>query len=152
MKSIKIFLLIFVGIAISACSNSPEWINVGDMISIAEKDPKQIKDIPYRLFNLNTKIGEIKKTTDVVDLTLAIQSGEALGKLAMVYAVFCLNPDITRGVPTVYCVSESDKPLYLSGNEKLRSQLLHIEKGRQIGAVIGRVVGEFRGIPIIIIL
>ena len=140
-------------ITISACSNSPEWINVGNQIASLEKnDPAKIRDIPYRLFDWDTKAGKIEKTTDVVDLKLAIQSGRARGQLVMIAVYSCWAPDVRSGVPTVMCSAQSHGDVYLAGDDQIRSKLLHLAEGKQIGSVVGRIIGSHAGNPVILVL
>lgn len=126
-----------------------EWIDVGAMVTYLEsQEPEGIKKIPYRFYNFNHKGEVIPSNADMADLELATSSGRARGKQVMIGVYGCHTPQARNGWPTVFCWVVSSGSVYISGDEKIRSQLMHLGQ-RQVGSLVGIVVGEYGGSPII---
>lgn len=133
---------------LDACSNGPEWINIGERIVLAEKAGEvEIAKIPYRLYNFKS----IKKNIDIVDLTLQTQPGEAIDKEVMIAVRHCFAPGVIHGIPAVLCSCESLGDIYISGNNEVRSKLLHI-KDDQNASLIGRIIGIHAASPVVQVL
>jgi predicted small secreted protein len=148
-----IFIVALVAVLVTGCTNSPEWVSVGnDIIDLENQSPAFVKQIPYRLFDIQTKSEVIKKTTDIVDLILAIQAGRAQGELVIIAVHSCWAPDVRHGLPTVLCSSQSRGDVYLAGDEKVRSKLLHLVEGKQVGNAMGKVLGLHAGAPVILVI
>lgn len=155
MKLINCALILVVSAVLSACGksgNSAEWKNIGNKMVEFDDKPEKLKTIQYILFNTKTTSGPVDKNTDVVDLQLAVQSGRALGASVMLSVYECWAPDVRHGLPTVLCSANSNGDIYLSGDEKIRSQLLHLADEKKIGAVIGKLLYPYAGAPVVQVL
>lgn len=129
-----------------------EWVDIGGMVTYAESQgAEQIAKIPYRLYDYKHKQGIVPYNVDMADLELATSSRKALGKQVMIGVFSCSSPQVRNGLPTVFCWVTSGGNIYVSGDEKIRSQLMHLST-QQRGSLVGILIGEYGGSPIIKVL
>jgi hypothetical protein len=119
-------------------------------ISISESDQVHLAlaNIPYRLLTW----GETKLNADVPDLTLSVQSGEAMGKPVLLGFRHCYAPDVRNGVPTVQCEIRGGGTLDIGGDIQVRSDLLHIVPGsNQFAYAVAIPVGVYGDSPLLVV-
>ena len=131
--------------------NQIEWVDIGPMVTYLEKQGhEEIQKIPYRFYDFSYTSGVIKSNVDIADLQLAVSSGAALSKRVMIGVYRCWSPDVRQGFPSVYCPLDGGD-IYISGDNDTRSKLMHLEKNQK-GSLIGVVVGQYGGSPIVKVL
>ena len=129
-----------------------EWVDVGQMVTYVENQgAEEVAKIPYRFYNYNHKQGVVPSNVDMADLELATSSRTAFGKQVMIGVYGCHSPEVRNGLPSVFCWVTSGGSIYVSGDEKIRSQLMHLTKN-QSGSLIGILISQYGGSPIIKVL
>lgn len=148
----SIFFATFGALVITGCSKNdgPEYVDIGHKWPIPVE---QLKQIPYRFFDVSDDkggTGILKKTTDMVGVTLDLQSGKARGARLLFNVSHCFGPEVRNGLPTVMCSVESNGDMFVAGDQEVREKLLRIKSdNKQIGTVSGRLVGLRNGHPIV---
>ena len=119
-------LAITVASASVYAENIPIGVAAKKIGSISKNDEikKAFLNIPYRLFSSDMA----KQNSDISDLALKVQSGEAVGKSVLLHLVTCFAPDVRDGKPSVMCDVGNGGFLIISGDIQVRSELLHVER------------------------
>ena len=129
-----------------------EWVDVGGMVTYVESQgAEEITKIPYRFYDYKHKQGVVPYNVDMADLELATNSRKAIGKQVMIGVYACSSPQVRSGWPTVFCSVTSGGSIYVSGDEKIRSQLMHLST-HQRGSLIGILIDQYGGSPFIKVL
>lgn len=119
-------------------------------ISVSNSDGinQALADIPYRLLTWD----KTKLNADVPDLTLKVQSGEAMGKPVLLGFRYCYAPRVRNGIPTVQCEIRGGGTLGIGGDMQVRSDLLHIASGsNQFAYAVAIPVGIYGDCPLLIV-
>lgn len=119
-------------------SNSTDWVEVGI------GGPNET-EFPYRYMGNK----EHPPThSDLVGLTLDLQSRKARGAWVYAQASGCYAPKLRDGVPSIMCESVNRESLIIAGADNIREFLLSLKSG-QVGAVRGKAMGLYADTPVI---
>jgi hypothetical protein len=123
--------------------NSTTWIDVGSEANRIEHLPKAaaeaaVAQIQYREVGYSS----VPTNVDGVELTLKIQSGEAVDRFAMIGLSSCYAPRVRDGQPSVQCRMLGGEIVILSGDETEREQLLRVD-APNYGLVVVKAVGMY---------
>lgn len=141
----KVFsALCFVMFLVVGCGPKNNWVDLGI-------GPEKIADIPYRLIDL---VGEERlppTNSDMVSLTLSLQSGRGRGTWVYLPIFDCYGPGVTSGVPTVLCGTDSaaNGDVYVGGAENIREILLSLKAEGKRAAIKGKVLGLYANTPVV---
>jgi hypothetical protein len=134
-------------LSLVACSgNAPNTVAIGPTAISLESDFATAKNIKLRTFDFESNGNVLKKTIDLTDLLLQVQSQGAIRDKVLLAVRSCYSPSVRHGVPTVQCRGLDEETIILSGDDDIRSSLLHMDG--KIGYVVGEVIGIYGNIAL----
>ena len=149
VTSIIIASIIFKGLRNNSESN--RWLELG-------AGPK-VADVPFRLIDHTSRNGNIVKKThaDIASISMAIQSGKAIGAWVYIQASSCFSPRVITGenshrdFPVLQCIGNHGEQFMISASDSTREKLLGIDREGRLIALKGRAVDMYGVAPVILI-
>jgi hypothetical protein len=133
-------LLGFSVVTLIACSNPEDkWVPIGQ-VTLAVVKAEAMGKVEFRTQNYR---GGIKRTIDMLDLTLKMQSEGLIGRKVLIAIDKCFAPQVRKGMASVQCYAGDGESIIVTGSDDIRSQLLRLEETGNHGYAVAEIMPLF---------